>query len=83
MLVVLKPNRSSILNCAYHANGNPGMLNAIPVTNRKPAIARIEVPKLELNFSNAHGNRPLKSTAIKITASNTLTMSPNRLLASV
>src|SRR5437762_3625041 len=56
MLVVLNPNRSSSLNCTYQAKGNPGMLNAMPVTKRKPAIAKIELPKLALNLPNAHGN---------------------------
>src|SRR6266705_3494976 len=83
VVVVLKPNRSSSLNCAYQANGNPGMLNAMPVTKRKPAMANVELPKLALNLPNAHGNTPLKSTAMSTTASNMLTTSPKRLLASV
>src|SRR5205823_7986923 len=83
VVVVLKPNRSSSLNCAYQANGNPEMLNAKPVTKRKPAMANVELPKLALNLPNAHGNTPLKITTMSITASNMLVTSPNRLLASV
>src|SRR6266581_3110764 len=83
IVVVLKPNRSSSLNCAYQANGNPGMLNAMPVTKTKPASAKMEVPKLAVNLPNAHGNTPLKSTAMSNTASNAPAMSPKRLLASV
>src|SRR6266699_6688216 len=58
VVVVLKPNRASSLNCAYQANGNAKMLNAMPVAKRKPAIAQIELPKLWLNLPNAHGNPP-------------------------
>src|SRR6266699_2449070 len=83
IVVVLKPNRSSSLNCAYQANGNPGMLNAMPVTKRKPAMANVEVPKLALSLPNAHGNTPLKSTAMSTTSSNTSAISPKQLLASV
>src|SRR2546428_4066471 len=83
IVVVLKPNRSSSLNCAYQANGNAGMLNAMPVATREPAIAGIEVPKVALNLANAHGNTPLTSTAISTTVSNTPAISPKRLLASV
>src|SRR5439155_24558021 len=83
IVVVLKPNRSSSLNCAYQANGNASMLNAMPKKKRKPAIAQIDVPKLAVNLSNAHGSTPLKSTAISTTTSNTPVMSAKRLLASV
>src|SRR2546430_17390778 len=60
-VVVLKPNRSSSLNCAYHANGKLTMLNAKPVTKRKPAIAKTDVPKAAVNLPNAHGNTPLNN----------------------
>src|SRR4029077_7678574 len=56
---VLKPNRSSSLNWAYHANGKLTILNATPVAKRKPAIAKTDVPNAAVNFSNAHGNTPL------------------------
>src|SRR5438552_11975979 len=82
-VVVLKPNRSSSLNCAYQAKGNAAMLKQIPITRRKPAIAHVEVPKVAMNRPNAHGDRPLKSTAASNAVSNTLATSPKRLLASV
>jgi hypothetical protein len=50
---------------------------------RKPASAKIEVPKFAVNLPSAHGNTPLKSTAMSTAVSNTLVMSPKRLLASV
>ena len=59
IVVVLKPNRSSSLNCAYQANGKLAMLNATPVAKRKPAIAKTDEPKAAVNFPNAHGNTPL------------------------
>src|SRR5262249_56927049 len=82
-VVVLKPNRSSSLNCAYHANGKLIMLNATPVAKRKPAIAQTDVPNAAVNFSNAHGNTLLNRIAMSSAVSNTVTTSPNRLLASV
>src|SRR5437879_13377467 len=60
MLVVLKPNRSSSLNCAYQANGDPGMFNAVAVMKRKPAIAQTEARNDALDFPNPHGKTPLK-----------------------
>src|ERR1700758_2118692 len=75
-VVVLKPNRSSSLNCAYHANGKLMMLNATPVVKRKPAIAETDVPKTAVNFSNAHGNTPLNNTPMRSPASNKVTTSP-------
>src|ERR671919_1115316 len=83
IVVVLKPNRSSSLNCAYQAKGNPRMLNAMPTRKMKPAIVQIDVPQLALNLSNVHGSPPLKSTAITIKVSNTSAIFPKRLLASV
>ena len=65
------------------SNGNAGTLTAMPTPKRNPAIVQTELPKFALNFSNAHGNTPLKSTAMSIAASNSLTMSPKWLLASV
>src|ERR671918_2687255 len=59
IVVVLKPNRCSSLNCAYQAKGNPRMLNTMPTRKRKPAIAQLDVPKLALNVPKAHGNPPL------------------------
>src|SRR5215475_282571 len=59
IVVVLKPNRCSSLNCAYHANGKLIMLSATPVAERKPAIAQTDVPKAAVNFPNAHGKTPL------------------------
>src|SRR5215472_5570053 len=82
-VVALKPNRSSSLNCAYHANGRLIMLNANPVAKRKPAIAQIDMPKSAVNFSNAHGNTPLNNSVMRSTVSNSVTTSPNRLLARV
>src|SRR5439155_10378354 len=79
-VVVLKPNRSSSLNCAYHANGKLTMLNATPVGKRKPAIAKTDVPKVAVNFPNAHGNTPLNRIPMRSAVSNTVTTSPNRLL---
>src|SRR5215813_14441487 len=58
-VVVLKPNRSSSLNCEYQTNGKLMMLSARPVAKRKPAIVQTAVPKAAVNFSNAHGNTPL------------------------
>src|SRR5438445_4773891 len=81
IVVVLKPNRSSSLNCAYQANGNAGMLNAMPVATREPSIAQIDVPKLAVNLPNPHGNTPLKTTPMSTTVSNTVAISPKRLLA--
>src|SRR4029434_4273165 len=83
IVVVLKPNRSSSLNCAYHANGKLTMLNAMPVAKRKPAIAKTDVPKPAVNFSNAHGNTPLNRSATSNTTSKTVTTSPNLLLTRV
>src|SRR4029077_16317938 len=82
-VVVLKPNRSSSLNCAYHANGKLTMLNAKPVAKRKQAITKTDVPKAAVNFSNTHGNTPLNNRPMRSTASNNVTTSPNRLLARV
>ena len=82
-VVVLKPNRSSSLNCAYHANGRLTMLNATPVAKRKPAIAQTDVPKDVVNHPNAQGNTSLNNTPMRSTASNNVTTSPNRLLARV
>src|SRR6266581_2988639 len=82
-VVVLKPNRSSSLNCAYHANGKLTMLNATPVAKRKPAIAQTDVPKAAVNFPNAHDNTPLNNRPMRSTASNKVTTSPNRFFASV
>src|SRR4030095_3842072 len=82
-VVVLKPNRSSSLNCAYHADGKLTMLNATPVMKRKPAIAQTDVPKAAVNFSNAHGNTRLNNKAIRNRASNNVTTTPKRLLARV
>src|SRR5205823_9178004 len=82
-VVVLKPNRSSSLNCAYHANGKLTMLNAKPVAKRKPAIAKTDVPKAVVNLTNAHVKIPVNRTATRSTASNKVTTSPNRLLAEV
>src|SRR4029077_12632116 len=82
-VVVLKPNRSSSLNCAYHANGKLTMLIATPVAKRKPAIARADVPKAVVKLANAHGNTPLNRIPMRSTASNNVTASPNRLLARV
>src|SRR4029453_6732209 len=82
-VVVLKPNRSSSLNCAYQANGKLTMLNATAVAKRKPAIARTDVPKAAVNFPNDHGNTPLNNRPMRSTASNNVTTSPNRLLARV
>src|SRR6266567_920406 len=76
-VVVLKPNRSSSLNCAYHANGKLTMLNANPVAKRKPVIAKTDVPKVAMNFPNAHGNTPLNNPPMRSTASNNVTSSPN------
>src|SRR5262245_20561244 len=64
-VVVLKPNRPSSLNCAYHANGKLTMLNAKPVAKRKPAIAKTDVPKAAANLPNAHGNAPPNRIAIR------------------
>src|SRR5215467_5891190 len=58
-VVVLKPNRSSSLNCAYQANGKLTMLDARPVAKRKPAIAQTDVPTSAVNFPNPHGNTRL------------------------
>src|SRR5437762_2765391 len=82
-VVVLKPNRSSSLNCPYHENGKLTMVNTTPVTKRKPDIAQTEVPKAAMNFPNAHGNTPLNNRPRTSTASNHVTTSPNRLLARV
>src|SRR5439155_11692742 len=82
-VVVLKPNRSSSLNCAYQANGKLAMLNATPVMKRKLAIANTEVAKADVNFPNANGKKPLNRIAMSSTASNTVTTSPNRLFAMV
>src|SRR5437773_7953699 len=82
-VVVLKPNRSSSLNCAYQVNGKLTMLNATPVMKRKPAIANTEVPKADVNFPNAHGKTPLNRIAKSNTASNSVATSPKRLFAMV
>src|SRR6516225_1615881 len=82
-VLVLKPNRSSSLNCAYHANGKLMMLSANPVAKRKAAIAQTDVPKAVVNSSNADGNKPLNRIAMRSAVSNNVTTSPNRLLASV
>src|SRR5260370_4026497 len=59
MLVVLNPNRASSLICAHQAKGNPGQLNPMPITHQKPAIAKVELPKLALNLPNTQRNTPL------------------------
>src|SRR5262249_34961494 len=82
-VVVLKPNRSSSLNCAYHANGKLTMLNATPVAKRKPAMAQTDVPKAAVKLPNDHGNAPLNKRPMRSTTSNNVTISPNRLLARV
>src|SRR6476646_9197873 len=82
-VVVLKPNRSSSLNWAYHANGKLMMLNATPVAKRKPAIGKTDVPKEAVKRANAHGSTPLNNTPMRSAVSNTVTTSPNRLLARV
>src|SRR6478736_5601710 len=82
-VVVLKPNRSSSLNCAYHAKGKLTMLNATPVAKRKPAIAKTDVPKAAVKLPNAHGNTPLHSRPMRSTASNIVELAPDRLLLSV
>ncbi len=51
--------------------GQSGNAQRDPRRKRKPAIAQIEVPN-RANFPNAHGNTPLKSTAINTAASKTL-----------
>src|SRR5947208_1150829 len=53
-VVVLKPNRSSSLNWAYHANGRLTMLSTTLVAKRKPANAQTDVPKATVNFPKAH-----------------------------
>src|SRR5215467_322573 len=82
-VVVLKPNRSSSLSCAYHANGRLMMLNANPVPKRKLAVAQTDLPKAAVNALNAHGNTPLNNKPMSSTVSNKVTTSPNRLLARV
>jgi hypothetical protein len=59
------------------------MLNAMPVVKRKPAIVQTDVPQVSVNFANAHGNTPLNNTAMRSTASNSVTAFPNRLFARV
>src|SRR5215475_14531168 len=82
-VVVLKPNRSSSLNCAYQANGKLTMLNATPVAKRKPAIAQTDDAKTAATFPNAHGNTPLNNRMMRSAVSNNVTTSPKRLLARV
>src|ERR1051325_879166 len=82
-VVVLKPNRSSSLNCAYHANGILRMLNATPVPKRKPAIAKTDDPKAAASFPNTQGNTPLNNRMMRSEVSNNVTTSPKRLLAIV
>src|SRR5215813_779882 len=82
-VVVLKPNRSSSLNCAYQANGKLTMLDATPVAKRKPAIVQTDDPKAAESFPNAHGNTPLNNKMMRSAASNKVTTSPKRLLARV
>src|SRR5215475_11510019 len=83
IVVVLKPNRSSSLNCAYQANGKLTMLNATPVAKRKPAIVQTDDPKAAESFPNAHGNTPVNNKMMRRAASNKVTTSPKRLLARV
>ena len=83
IVVVLNPNRSSSLNWAYHASGKLMMLNATPVTKRKPAIAQTDVPKSAMNFWNTDGNTPVNNSPIRNAASNTMTTSPKWLFARV
>src|SRR5262245_53759892 len=82
-VVVLKPNRSSSLNCAYHANGKLTMLNTKPVAKRKPAIAQTDDPNAAASFPNAQGNTPLNNRMMRSAVSNNVTTSPKRLLARV
>src|ERR1051325_10163166 len=69
-VLVLKPNRSSSLNCAYQANGKLTMLAASPIVKRKPDIAQMDAPKAAVNFPKAHGKTPLNRIAMRSAVSN-------------